>query len=101
MTYILVFIFGAMIGSFLNVCISRIPKGSSIVFPASHCMKCKAPIKPYDNIPLVSYLILKGKCRVCGDKIPFRYFAVELLTPIVILFVYNRFGLGYSSRDDG
>ena len=61
--YFSTFIFGAVVGSFLNVCIARIPKGGSIIHPPSHCPKCKAPIAFYDNIPLLSYLMLLGRCR--------------------------------------
>ncbi|HQJ10160.1 MAG TPA: prepilin peptidase, partial [Deltaproteobacteria bacterium] len=74
------FIFGLFIGSFLNVCIHRIPLNESIVFPASRCPKCRSKIKPWDNIPVVSYLILRGRCRNCGEQISLRYPAVELLS---------------------
>jgi leader peptidase (prepilin peptidase)/N-methyltransferase len=72
-------ILAALLGSFLNVCISRLPRGESIVLPASHCPKCQSPIRPLDNIPLVSYLILGGRCRACGVTISWRYPLVEAL----------------------
>src|SRR2546423_7814288 len=78
---------GAVIGSFLNVVIHRIPREQSIVFPNSSCPKCKAAIKPYDNIPIVSYLILRGRCRNCGVHISARYPAVEALTALVFAAV--------------
>ena len=77
--YLVPFIFGATVGSFLNVCILRIPKGESIVSPPSHCPACNSPIPFYDNVPLISYLILRARCRYCGARISFRYFVVELL----------------------
>lgn len=72
-------ILAALLGSFLNVCISRLPRGESIVLPASHCPTCRSPIRPTDNIPLVSYLALRGRCRACGATIPWRYPLVEAL----------------------
>lgn len=74
-----VFVFGALVGSFLNVCIHRIPGGESIAFPASHCPHCQTPIRPYDNVPILSYLLLRGRCRSCGAGIGLRYPLVELL----------------------
>ena len=90
---VLFFVFGGMIGSFLNVCIFRLPKNESIVFPSSHCPQCQAPIHGYDNIPLVSFLVLGAKCRACKKPIPFRYFMVELLTAGLFLWSYLCFGL--------
>jgi leader peptidase (prepilin peptidase)/N-methyltransferase len=69
----------ALLGSFLNVCISRIPRGQSIVLPASHCPACKRPIRPLDNVPVLSYVLLGGRCRACSAAIPRRYLVVELL----------------------
>lgn len=82
---IIIFVFGLIIGSFLNVCIWRLPRGRSIFFPGSHCPKCKTAIKWYDNIPLVSYMILRGQCRKCGDPIFWRYPLVEFLTAVLFL----------------
>ena len=90
---IFVFLFGLIIGSFLNVCIVRIPGGKSIVLPASACTKCGAAIRAYDNIPVVSYLVLAGKCRKCKNPISAMYPAVELLTGLLFLGCYEVFGL--------
>lgn len=87
------FVFGLVVGSFLNVCIRRIPAGVSIVHPRSRCPACQAPIRAADNIPVVSYLLLRGKCRACGAKISPVYPAVELLTAILFLACYLKFGL--------
>ncbi len=84
---------GLIVGSFLNVCILRIPAGESVVKPASHCPQCKAPIRPYDNIPLVSWLLLGGKCRSCKAKISPLYPAVELITGLLFLGCYLAFDL--------
>lgn len=93
MIYLLIVIFGAIIGSFLNVCIYRIPRKESIVFPGSRCVSCKKAIPWYDNIPFLSYILLKGKCRSCKTGISFRYFAVELLSVAVFLILFVNFGL--------
>src|SRR5438132_12829758 len=76
-------VLGAMIGSFLNVVIHRLPRELSIVFPNSTCPKCRAPIKAYDNVPILSYLILRGRCRACGVRISPRYPAVEAVTGLL------------------
>ncbi len=87
------FAFGLLIGSFLNVCISRLPKGESILWPSSHCPKCLAPIKFYDNVPLLSFLLLGGKCRSCRAPISFKYPVVEFLTgALTALFVVRWAG---------
>lgn len=86
------FIFGLMVGSFANVCISRLPKKQSVVFPASHCPKCNKPIHVTDNIPLISYILLKGQCRNCQQKISIIYPAIELLTGLLMAAVFYRFG---------
>jgi leader peptidase (prepilin peptidase)/N-methyltransferase len=86
------FLLGLIIGSFLNVCILRIPADKSIVMPASSCPKCGKAIAPYDNIPVVSWLILGGKCRGCETKISPMYPAVELLTGLLFLACYFAFG---------
>lgn len=87
------FSLGLLIGSFLNVCILRIPEGKSIVLPASACPKCGAKIRPYDNIPVISYLLLRGKCRSCKTRISPMYPLVELLTAILFFGCYWAFGL--------
>jgi leader peptidase (prepilin peptidase) / N-methyltransferase len=76
-------LFGAVIGSFLNVVAHRVPLGESLVSPGSRCPECEAPVKPYDNIPVVSWLVLRGRCRNCGTRISPRYPLVELATAIV------------------
>lgn len=94
--YTFTFVLGLMIGSFLNVCISRLPREKpeerSIVTPRSHCPKCNAPIVWYDNIPLLSYLLLAGKCRNCKAKISAVYPAVELLTGLLLFACAATFG---------
>lgn len=92
MLFAISFIFGAIVGSFLNVCILRIPAGKSIAYPPSHCPKCDSPIRGYDNIPIISYLILMGKCRNCKERISFRYPLVEFLTAIFSLAAMMMFG---------
>ncbi len=87
------FLIGLLIGSFLNVCILRIPRNESIVTPASHCPKCNATIAPYDNIPVLSWLFLGGKCRNCRAKISILYPAIELLTGVLLYMCYRQFGL--------
>lgn len=86
------FLFGLFIGSFLNVCIYRIPANSSIVSPASNCPRCKTPIRFYDNIPILSYIWLLGKCRSCAARISVRYPLVELLTGILAALCVLKFG---------
>ena len=88
----LIFILGLLIGSFLNVCIYRLPKGQSIAFPPSHCTGCSNRIKPYDLIPVISYIILKGKCRHCNTSISIKYPLVEILTGVLFLFSFLKFG---------
>jgi leader peptidase (prepilin peptidase)/N-methyltransferase len=86
-------VFGLVIGSFLNVCIRRIPQGLSIVLPASRCPRCQTPIKPYDNIPVLSWVLLGGRCRACRAPISAVYPAVELLTGLLFAGCVARFGL--------
>lgn len=86
------FIFGMVVGSFLNVCICRMPKNESIVSPPSHCPGCSYQIRWYDNIPVLSYLFLRGKCRGCGTHISLQYPMVELLNGALTLFLFLRFG---------
>src|SRR5215204_6391862 len=93
--YFCFFILGSMIGSFLNVVIHRVPNEESIVFPNSACPKCKNSIKPYDNLPILSWLLLGGKCRNCKEKISPRYPAVELLT--ALLFVLTFWAVGFNA----
>ncbi len=88
-----VFVFGAVIGSFLNVCIYRLPENQSIAKPLSQCPSCHHPIRFYDNIPLISYLILRGKCRDCGNKISWRYPLVEFITAVLALLLFAQFYL--------
>ncbi|MCX8082502.1 MAG: prepilin peptidase [bacterium] len=90
---ILIFILGLAFGSFANVVIYRLPKGKSIIYPGSQCPSCGKNILWYDNIPLLSYLLLKGKCRFCKAKISCRYFVVELITGLLFLSLYLKFGL--------
>jgi leader peptidase (prepilin peptidase)/N-methyltransferase len=87
------FLFGLIIGSFLNVCITRIPEGVSIVSPGSRCPGCETPIKAYDNIPVLAWLWLGGKCRSCGAPISSMYPAIELLTALLFVACYLTFGL--------
>ncbi len=93
MLYFIVIVFGLLIGSFLNVCIFRIPEGVSIVTPSSKCPSCGTPIKFYDNIPVISYLLLMGKCRQCRAKVSARYPFVEFLNAALYAVVLNRFGI--------
>lgn len=85
-------VFGMVTGSFLNVCICRLPKNESIVSPPSHCPACSYQIRWYDNIPLLSYLLLRGKCRGCGAPISLQYPLVELLNGVLTLLLFLRFG---------
>jgi leader peptidase (prepilin peptidase)/N-methyltransferase len=85
-------ILGAMIGSFLNVCIYRLPKEESIIWPRSHCPTCKKMIRFYDNIPLISYLLLRGRCRYCKGPISLQYPLVEGITALSSLFLIIKFG---------
>ncbi len=90
-----VFLFGLLIGSFANVCIHRLPKKESVSFPGSHCTACKTPIRAYDNIPVLSYLILGGKCRACGQKFSIIYPLIEIAVALLIVAVYVRFGISW------
>ena len=90
---IIIFMIGLVIGSFSNVCIYRLPRNESVIFPASHCPSCNKSIKWYDNIPLLSFLILKGKCRYCQNKISAQYPLVEFLTGYLYLVLFLLYGL--------
>jgi leader peptidase (prepilin peptidase)/N-methyltransferase len=91
--YILIFILGTAIGSFLNVLIVRIPKDENVAFPASHCVHCNTPLKPWHNIPIVSWIFLRGKCAFCGGAISVQYPLVELLSGIIFLSVFIKMGI--------
>lgn len=93
MQNLFVFIFGAIVGSFLNVCIYRLPKKLSVVKPRSFCPACSKKIAWYDNIPLVSFAVLMARCRSCRAKIPVRYFLVELITASLGLLLFLAFGM--------
>ena len=88
-----IFAFGIIVGSFLNVVIYRIPKGESIIFPASKCQSCQTPLKWYHNIPLFSWLLLKGKCSFCNEPIAKQYPMVELTTGIIFVILFLKLGL--------
>ena len=92
-----VLIFGLLLGSFLNVCIYRLPRGLSVVWPGSACPGCNTPIKFYDNIPVLSWLMLRGRCRQCKAAISSRYMMVELLTAALFLACYIQFGLSLAA----
>jgi leader peptidase (prepilin peptidase)/N-methyltransferase len=91
--YVFIALFGLVLGSFLNVCIHRLPRQESIVFPGSHCPRCHHRIRWYDNIPLLSYLILRGRCRDCRARISPLYPAVEALTGVVLVLTFQQYGL--------
>lgn len=93
--YMIVFLFGLVVGSFLNVCIYRIPRDISIIIPSSRCPSCNNPIKPQDNIPLFSYIMLGGKCRFCKARISMRYPLVEFLNAVFYVALLWRFGFGW------
>jgi leader peptidase (prepilin peptidase) / N-methyltransferase len=91
--FIVIFVLGCCIGSFLNVCIYRIPASRSIIHPRSTCPQCNTLIKFYDNIPIVSYLLLMGKCRQCASKISVRYPMIEFLTGVLAYSCFIKFDL--------
>lgn len=90
---VLIFTLGVMIGSFLNVCIYRIPQNQSIVSPPSHCLQCGKRLRPWDLVPVLSWLLLSGKCRYCASPISGRYALVELLTGLLFLLCFSIVGL--------
>jgi len=92
MWYVVSVVFGAIVGSFLNVCIVRLPKEESIVWPGSHCPRCRKPISYYDNVPLISYLVLRGRCRHCRESISLQYPLVEGVTAISSFLLFLRYG---------
>ncbi|MBI5683008.1 MAG: prepilin peptidase [Deltaproteobacteria bacterium] len=95
--YLLIFALGAVIGSFLNVCIHRIPEGKSIISPPSSCQNCSNSIRFYDNIPIISYLILRGKCRYCKTPISIQYPVVEILSGFFAVITLYYFGFSIDS----
>lgn len=97
MDYLVVFLFGITLGSFYNVLIYRLPRNVSVVFPSSHCPECKERIRWYDNIPLISFLLLRGKCRSCGARISLQYPLVELSSGLLALYSYFKWGLSFDA----
>lgn len=97
MVIVFFFLFGIMIGSFLNVCITRIPEELSIVLPGSRCPRCSTPIKAYDNVPVFAWLWLRGKCRACGAPISAMYPLVEFLTGLLFVACYLEFGISQAT----
>ena len=94
LAYVVVGLFGLVFGSFLNVCIARLPRGESIVYPRSHCPRCHHAIRWYDNVPLLSYLVLGARCRDCQALISPIYPLVEALTATVLVLTFHSYGLG-------
>lgn len=88
-----IIILGLIIGSFLNVCIYRIPKKESIIFPPSHCTSCDESLRPWDLIPILSYVFNRGRCRYCGEKISPQYPIIEFLNGLIYLLLYLKYGL--------
>ena len=89
---LVMFVFGSLVGSFLNVCMLRLPKEESVVFPGSHCTGCLKPIAWFDNIPILSFLILRARCRHCQSRISFQYPLIEALTGVLFVVFYLTFG---------
>jgi len=94
MITVVIFVVGLVVGSFLNVCIVRLPRGGSIAQPPSHCPRCQSSIKFYDNIPIISFLFLRGKCRNCGEPISWQYPLVELMNALFYVWIVHEFWLG-------
>lgn len=92
---IYIFFIGLCIGSFLNVCVFRIIKNQSVVWPSSYCDNCGAELKPLDLIPVISYVLLRGRCRVCKEKISIQYPLVELLNAVLYIGLYEKYGLSF------
>ena len=97
MFYIIVFIFGSIWGSFGNVCIHRIPDNISVISDRSYCPSCKKLIKWYDNIPLLSFIILKAKCRSCSAKIKTKYFIIELISALSFVLIFHLYGISLTT----
>jgi len=95
---IVAFIFGCVWGSFFNVVIFRLPRGLSLIRPGSHCLSCNAPIPWYHNIPLVSWLVLRGRCHRCGARFSFRYFLVELISGLLFAFIMMKYVNGLTAK---
>ncbi|MCB5258467.1 MAG: prepilin peptidase [Candidatus Cloacimonadaceae bacterium] len=93
---ILLFVIGACLGSFFNVLIDRIPRHQSIIRPASHCTECGKSIPFSQNIPIISYILLKGRCKSCGAKIHWHHLVVEIITPVLFIALYLVYGLSFS-----
>ena len=91
------FLLGLVVGSFLNVCIVRLPRGRSVVVPPSHCPRCSERIRFYDNIPIISFLVLRGRCRSCGEPISWRYPFVELLNGLLYVWILYDYGITLES----
>ncbi len=89
----LIFLLGTVLGSFANVCIYRLPRGQSILWPRSHCPVCGTPVRPLDNIPLLSFFFLRGRCRACRESISWQYPLVEALSGLLYLLVYATYGI--------
>jgi leader peptidase (prepilin peptidase)/N-methyltransferase len=97
MELLYIFIFGTLIGSFLNVVILRIPRDESVSFPASHCMSCNTPLRAWHNIPILSWLFLRGRCAFCGEKISIQYPLIEILSGLIFLFSALKLGLTFQA----
>jgi leader peptidase (prepilin peptidase) / N-methyltransferase len=94
-------LFGALWGSFFNVCIARIPRGESVVRPPSHCFACGRTVRPWDNIPLLSYFVLRGRCRFCGARFSSRYVLIEALAALLSALLYWRFVMAVADLPAG
>lgn len=97
MELFLAFILGSLIGSFLNVLIIRTPLDQSVSFPASHCMSCNTPLRPWHNIPIFSWIFLRGKCAFCGTKISAQYPIIEILSGAIFLFSAMKLGINFQA----
>ncbi len=95
--FLIVFILGAAVGSFLNVVVYRLPEGLSLLYPPSRCPKCESRLKPYDNVPVLGWLWLSGRCRSCKLPISFRYPLVEFATGCLFVSVFARFGMTWQT----